>query len=324
MWVQAAGTGETPIVLFDYDPTRSGKVPRRLLEGFQGYLQTDAYAGYNRAVDELGLVWVLCMAHARRHFVDALKAGGDDDVGREERCAGRGHEPPAPVEEWWGRHFDVVEVDDVWAALGRPPRAAYLREETERAAAADLEPAPARLRARREWRRALKTGWEVHCLETAMGTAAAAHEAARARFEAGASELQIHHAFVQAAGCTEAELPYPTIVALDEKGAILHYEKKRHPGSGRVLLIDAGTAHRGYAADVTRTHVRGAEPRFRELRDGVERLQQGLCAGVRPGLSFGELHHQAHLAVAELLARTGLVRADPEEAVAREWRAVWG
>lgn len=76
MWVQAAGTGETPVVLFHYDPTRSGKVPRRLLEGFQGYLQTDAYAGYNRAVDELGLIAVLCMAHARRHFVDALKALG--------------------------------------------------------------------------------------------------------------------------------------------------------------------------------------------------------------------------------------------------------
>ena len=76
MWVQATGTGETPVVLFDYDPTRSGKVPRRLLEGFQGYLQTDAYAGYNRAVDELRLVAVLCMAHARRHFVDALKALG--------------------------------------------------------------------------------------------------------------------------------------------------------------------------------------------------------------------------------------------------------
>jgi transposase len=76
MWVQTSGTGETPVVLFDYDPTRSGKVPRRLLEGFQGYLQTDAYAGYHRAADELGLIAVLCMAHARRYFVDALRALG--------------------------------------------------------------------------------------------------------------------------------------------------------------------------------------------------------------------------------------------------------
>jgi len=76
MWVQAAGTGETPIVLFDYDPTRSGKVPRRLLEGFQGYLHTDAYPGYHQVVTEFGLIAVLCMSHARRHFVDALRALG--------------------------------------------------------------------------------------------------------------------------------------------------------------------------------------------------------------------------------------------------------
>ena len=76
MWVQAAGTGETPIVLFDYDPTRSGTVPRRLLEGFHGYLQTDAYSGYHQVVTALGLIAVLCMAHARRHFVDALRALG--------------------------------------------------------------------------------------------------------------------------------------------------------------------------------------------------------------------------------------------------------
>lgn len=74
MWMQVAGTGETLVALFDYDPTRSGEVPRRLLEGFQGHLQADAYGGYHRAVGELALIAVLCMAHARRHFVDALKA----------------------------------------------------------------------------------------------------------------------------------------------------------------------------------------------------------------------------------------------------------
>lgn len=231
------------------------------------------------------------------------------------------HEAPARVEPWWGEHFEVLEVDAAWEALGPPQgRAAFLGEETECAEAAGLEPAPPRLRARLDWRRALKTAWEVRCLETATAAAVAGHRAARARFEGGASELEIHHAFVQATGGTEADLPYPTIVALDEKGAILHYEKKRHPGGGRVLLIDAGAAHRGYAADITRTHLApDADPRFRELRDGVERLQQGLCAAVRPGLPFGELHHRAHLAVGELLGRIGLVRADPEEAVAREW-----
>jgi transposase len=76
MWVQASGTGEQPVVLFDYDPTRSGEVPKRLFEEFRGYLQTDAYAGYNDVVRDGNITRVLCLAHARRYFVDGLKAQG--------------------------------------------------------------------------------------------------------------------------------------------------------------------------------------------------------------------------------------------------------
>ncbi len=76
MWVQVAGTGEQPVVLFDYDPTRAAEVPCRLFEGYSGYLQTDAYAGYNAVVADNGITRVLCMTHARRYFTDALKAQG--------------------------------------------------------------------------------------------------------------------------------------------------------------------------------------------------------------------------------------------------------
>ena len=76
IWAQCSGIPEQPIVLFDYDPTRSGDVPKRLLEGFSGYLHTDAYAGYNAVVEHQQLTRVLCMAHARRYFTDALKANG--------------------------------------------------------------------------------------------------------------------------------------------------------------------------------------------------------------------------------------------------------
>ena len=43
MWVQTGGPPERPVVVFDYDPSRSGAVPVRLLEGYQGYLMTDVY-----------------------------------------------------------------------------------------------------------------------------------------------------------------------------------------------------------------------------------------------------------------------------------------
>lgn len=74
MWVRAAGPPGRRIVLFDYDASRSGAVPRRLLEGYQGVLVTDGYAAYEGAAQALGLTHAGCMAHARRKFDEALKA----------------------------------------------------------------------------------------------------------------------------------------------------------------------------------------------------------------------------------------------------------
>jgi len=67
-----------PIVVFDYQASRSGQHARDFLQGWQGSLMVDDYAGYKKlfaydaahAVTELG-----CWAHARRKFFD-LQANG--------------------------------------------------------------------------------------------------------------------------------------------------------------------------------------------------------------------------------------------------------
>ena len=76
LWAQMSLGADTPIILFDYDATRSAAVPTRLLEGFEGALQTDGYRGYDRATDELNLIRLYCFAHARRKFVEVLKSLG--------------------------------------------------------------------------------------------------------------------------------------------------------------------------------------------------------------------------------------------------------
>ena len=76
IWLQRGGPPAQPVVLYDYDPGRSAQVPKRLLGDFKGYLQTDAYDGYNAVVAANGLTRLGCMAHARRKFTDALKAQG--------------------------------------------------------------------------------------------------------------------------------------------------------------------------------------------------------------------------------------------------------
>jgi transposase len=76
LWLQRGGPPDQPVVLYDYDPGRGASVPKRLLAGFTGYLQTDGYDGYNAVVAENALTHVGCMAHARRKFSEAHKAQG--------------------------------------------------------------------------------------------------------------------------------------------------------------------------------------------------------------------------------------------------------
>ena len=73
IWVQRGGPPDSPLILYDYDPSRSQDVPLRLLEGYQGYLQTDGYVGYDPVGEKPGVIRVGCFAHARRKFNDAIK-----------------------------------------------------------------------------------------------------------------------------------------------------------------------------------------------------------------------------------------------------------
>lgn len=74
MWVARGGPPGQPVVLYDYDPSRAGQVPLDLLEGWQGYLMTDGYTGYNAVAGRPGVEHLVCMTHARRQFVDAKRA----------------------------------------------------------------------------------------------------------------------------------------------------------------------------------------------------------------------------------------------------------
>jgi len=71
MWVTVGSDQRRKIVLYNYSQTRREEIPLSLLEGFKGVLQTDGYAGYNRAAKEYKLYHVGCLAHARRRFFEA-------------------------------------------------------------------------------------------------------------------------------------------------------------------------------------------------------------------------------------------------------------
>lgn len=57
--------------VFDYTPDRKGIRPREFLRGYEGYLQADAYSGYDELCDRGPVTEVACWAHARRKFHEA-------------------------------------------------------------------------------------------------------------------------------------------------------------------------------------------------------------------------------------------------------------
>ena len=76
LWALRGEDPDHPLLYYAYAPTRSGEVARRLLTGFQGYLQTDGYGGYDGFAELPGMVHVGCFAHARRKFDEALRGQG--------------------------------------------------------------------------------------------------------------------------------------------------------------------------------------------------------------------------------------------------------
>ena len=84
MWLYCTGTdspnkGDIPnIVLYDYQSGRAGQCAVDYLNGFNGYLQVDGYAGYEKTAATL----VGCWAHARRKFIEAQTAQPKGKTGK--------------------------------------------------------------------------------------------------------------------------------------------------------------------------------------------------------------------------------------------------
>jgi len=65
------GDEQNPYTVYDYTPNRSRDGPAKWLAGYSGYLQADAYGGYDGIFHSQNVTEVACWAHARRKFYDA-------------------------------------------------------------------------------------------------------------------------------------------------------------------------------------------------------------------------------------------------------------
>jgi transposase len=70
LWVQV-GDADHPGLVYFYSPNREGQWPQTFLADYKGFLQGDAYAGYDALFTTGAVVEVGCWAHARRKFYEA-------------------------------------------------------------------------------------------------------------------------------------------------------------------------------------------------------------------------------------------------------------
>lgn len=104
MWVQVAEPLENQrIILFDYAPSRSGQVPLKLLDGYQGYLQTDGYERYATIGRQSGVINQGCWAYARRKFDEAINGQKDP------KKAGKAHKGLALIQKLYRIERDIKD-----------------------------------------------------------------------------------------------------------------------------------------------------------------------------------------------------------------------
>lgn len=236
------------------------------------------------------------------------------------------HAPPELPTSPWTRLFHMVALPSAQAALDRAlalrGKVIWLGESPS--PRADWPANPPRLLALLELERAIKSDYELGCMRAASLSGARGHQAAARAFREGRSEFDIHMAFLGATAQNETELPYGSIVALNQHCATLHYQLRElaPPPTLHSLLIDAGATSAGYASDITRTEAARPGP-FADLVAGMDGLQQRLCGQVRAGIDWRDLHLETHRQVAGLLREADVIDMPAEEAVTTGVSAVF-
>lgn len=74
LWAYVRGGTDPPLTVYDFSHDRSKKRPLDFLGDYQGYVQADAYSGYDELFRRQGVIEVGCWVHARRYFDEAVSS----------------------------------------------------------------------------------------------------------------------------------------------------------------------------------------------------------------------------------------------------------
>ncbi len=166
---------------------------------------------------------------------------------------------------------------------------------------------------------------ELAEIERAVEISAEMHLAAMRMARPGLVERQVAAEMERVALAAGGRLAFPTILTMD--GETLHNHSHDNVlNDGRLLLTDAGAeAPSRYAADLSRTFPVGERfsTRQREVYEVALAAHEAAIAALRPGARFLDVHREACRVLTRGLGELGLMRGDPEEAVAQGAHALF-
>lgn len=163
-----------------------------------------------------------------------------------------------------------------------------------------------------------KSAAELAEMERAVGVSKAMYAAAMAAAKPGKFEYEIVAEIERvavAAGGTFSFLPICSV-----HGETLHNPYYRNQlKAGDVMVLDSGAeTPNAYASDITRTLPIGGTftPQQRLIYEIVLRAEMGAIAAVKPGVTYRDVHLGAARSIVVDLTAAGLMKGDPDAAVA--------
>ena len=166
--------------------------------------------------------------------------------------------------------------------------------------------------------RNVKTPLEIREIEDALRITDHMHRRAMAVTKSGIYEYEVAGEIQAVALRSNFQMAFNPIVTV--RGQVLHNHSYGNMlQDGQLLINDSGAeSPNGYAADITRTFpVNGKfSPVQKEIYETVLSMQLGAIAVIKPGVTFREVHLRACRILVERLIGMGLMKGDPDAAVA--------
>ncbi|KAI5863316.1 peptidase M24, structural domain-containing protein [Durotheca rogersii] len=175
--------------------------------------------------------------------------------------------------------------------------------------------------------RVIKDEYEISLIRKASQISGAAHKAVLEGVREAKNEYELEGIFLGSCARQGAKKQaYPSIVASGRAAATLHYVHNDKELAGKdLLLLDAGAEWNCYAADITRTFP--ISGRFTEesraVYEIVLQMQTDCIAMLKEGVSWDEVHVQAHRVAIDGLLSLGVLKGNRNEILAARTSAAF-